>query len=265
MCNNWLKFGKLWSYGKQLDADYIATGHYAQILHRDGHHQLHRAADPAKDQSYVLYGVRRTVLPQLLFPVGGYRKDQIRQLAREAELPVFNKPDSQEICFVPDGDYAALVRQRRPELATAGRIVDTAGNVLAEHPGIEHFTIGQRKGLGFAAGERRFVLRIIPQENTVVVGGRDECFAPGLLAKQVNWLMEPPPVEPLACLVKIRYRSQPVPATVQALADQAARVVFDEPQLAVTPGQAAVFYRDTRVLGGGWIADGSPGDPGFSS
>jgi tRNA-specific 2-thiouridylase len=253
MCNNWLKFGKLWSYGKQLGADYIATGHYAQVLRHDGEYELHRAADPAKDQSYVLYGIRRTVLSHLLFPIGGYRKEQIRELARQAQLPVFNKPDSQEICFVPDRDYAAVVRSRRPDLATAGKVVDRSGKVLAEHDGVEQFTIGQRKGLGFAAGARRFVLEIIPEDNTVVVGAREECLSPGLAAGQVNWLTDPPQGEPLPCFVKIRYRSQPVPARVHALANQTALVIFATPQLAVTPGQAVVFYLGTRVLGGGWI------------
>ena len=152
VCNNWLKFGKLWSYGKQLEADFIATGHYARIVAGDGRPELHRAADPDKDQSYVLFGLRRALLPHLLFPIGGYRKDEVRSLAREAGLGVADKPDSVEICFVPDGDHAALIRRRRPELATAGQIVTRPGKVLAEHDGIEQFTIGQRKGLGFAAG-----------------------------------------------------------------------------------------------------------------
>jgi tRNA-specific 2-thiouridylase len=258
VCNNWLKFGKLWSYGKQLDADYIATGHYAQVQGEPGasapggNAQLHMAADPAKDQSYVLFGIRKHILSRLLFPVGKYAKEQIRDLARAAGLPVFNKPDSQEICFVPDNDYAAFVRKRRPDLATAGHIVDTSGRVLAEHDGIEQFTIGQRKGLRYAAGERRYVLQIVPEANRVVVGEREECLAEGLMAKEVNWLVDTPSA-PLECLVKIRYRSRAVPARVAAMAGQRARVEFQEPQLAVTPGQAAVFYDGTRVLGGGWI------------
>lgn len=252
MCNNWLKFGKLWAHGKQLGADYVATGHYARVLERGNGHELHMAEDPAKDQSYVLCGLRASLLPRLLFPVGGYRKEAIRAMAREARLPVFNKPDSQEICFVPDGDYASLVRQRRPEVMKAGKIVDREGAVLAEHEGIEGFTIGQRKGLGFAAGARRYVLDIIPQDNTVVVGTRDECHSSDLITERINWLIEPP-TEPIQCQVKIRYRSQPVPATVRAMDQQRAEAVFAEPQMAVTPGQAAVFYDGTRVLGGGWI------------
>ncbi|HEV3257628.1 MAG TPA: tRNA 2-thiouridine(34) synthase MnmA [Gemmataceae bacterium] len=253
VCNNWLKFGKLWSYGQQLQADYVATGHYAQVIRRDGRHELHRGADPAKDQSYVLYGLHRDILPHLLFPVGGYHKEEIRRLARSAGLPVAEKPDSVEICFVPEGDHGALIRRRRPETATAGRIVDTAGNVLAAHDGIENFTVGQRKGLGFAAGRRRYVLRIVPDEQAVVVGDRQELLAAGLRASAVNWLVDPPPAGPLSCTAKIRYRHQAAQATVAALPGGEARVDFDEPQSAITPGQAVVFYDGPRVLGGGWI------------
>jgi tRNA-specific 2-thiouridylase len=253
VCNNWLKFGKLWSYGKQLDADFVATGHYAQLVQRDGRPELHRAADPDKDQSYVLFGLPKSILPHLLFPIGEYHKAQVRMLAREVGLAVHDKPDSVEICFVPEGDHAALIRRRRPELVTAGNIVDAEGNVLAAHDGIERFTIGQRKGLGFAAGERRYVLRIVPGQNEVVVGERDELLAPGLIASRVNWLVERPPGRPLRCTAKIRYRHQPALATVTALPDGGARVEFAEPQSAITPGQAVAFYDGSHLLGGGWI------------
>ncbi len=253
VCNNWLKFGKLWSYGKQLAADYIATGHYAQIVNRDDQFELCRSVDSDKDQSYVLFGLRRRLLPHLLFPIGGYRKEQVREMARAAGLGVSEKPDSVEICFVPDGDHGALIRRRRPELMSAGQIVDTAGKVLAEHGGIENFTIGQRKGLGFAAGQRRYVLQIVPAENRVIVGTRDELLAQGLIAARVNWLLETPPQEALACTAKIRYRHPAAPATVWALDEDGARVEFAEPQSAITPGQAVVFYDGPRVLGGGWI------------
>jgi tRNA-specific 2-thiouridylase len=253
MCNNWLKFGKLWEYGQQLQADFVATGHYAQVVTHAGRHELHRGADPDKDQSYVLFGLRRSILPYLLFPIGGYRKEQVRALARTAGLGVADKPDSVEICFVPDGDHGSLIRRRRPELATAGAIVDTAGRVLAAHTGIEGFTIGQRKGLGFAAGERRYVLRIVPEEKQVVVGDRNELLASGLVAARVNWLTEAEPTRPMPCSAKIRYRHAAAPATVSALPEGGARVDFSEPQSAITPGQAVVFYDGPRVLGGGWI------------
>jgi len=252
ICNNWLKFGKLWSYGKQLQADWIATGHYARARQCDGHYELHRAADPEKDQSYVLYGLRQSILPHLLFPIGGYRKEQVRSLARDAGLTVADKPDSVEICFVPDGDHARLIRRRRPDRSTAGHLVDTAGHVLADHDGFERFTVGQRKGLGYAAGKRRYVLRIVPTNNDVVLGDQQELLAKGLLATDVNWLLEPPS-QPTPCLARIRYRHQPAPATVVALSGNQARVEFTEPQAAITPGQAAVFYDGSRVLGGGWI------------
>jgi tRNA-specific 2-thiouridylase len=255
VCNNWLKFGKLWSYGKQLEADFVSTGHYAQLIHRDDRPELHRAADPEKDQSYVLFDVRKNILPHLLFPIGGYHKAQVRELAKKIGLAVHDKPDSVEICFVPDGDHAALVRRRRPELVTAGNIVDTEGNVLAAHDGIERFTIGQRKGLGFAAGERRYVLRIVPSEKQVVVGQRQELLAPGLIASRVNWLLESPPEGPLNCAAKIRYRHQAAPAVVTVFAENGARVEFTEPQSAVTPGQAVAFYDGSRLLGGGWIEE----------
>ena len=262
VCNSWLKFGQLWAYGRQIEADYIATGHYAQVVRDAGEFALHRAADPDKDQSYVLYGIPRSILPHLLFPIGDRRKDEVRAVARSAGLGVADKPDSVEICFVPDNDHAGLIRHRRPQAATAGRIVDTAGKVLAEHDGIERFTIGQRKGLGHASGERRYVLRIVPGDNEVVVGAKEELLAPGLVASRVNWLTPVPPQAPLACSVKIRYRHAAAPATVTALPDGGARVAFREAQSAVTPGQAVVFYEGPRVLGGGWIECATSGEPG---
>ena len=258
VCNNWLKFGKLWAYGEQLQADFIATGHYAQVVSRAGKHELHRAADPEKDQSYVLHGIRRSILPRLLFPIGGYRKEEIRSIARKIGLPVADKPDSVEICFVPDNDHGALIRRRRPELATVGNFVDTAGNILAPHEGIENYTIGQRKGLNYAAGERRYVLKIVPDTNEVVLGDRNELLASGLTASGVNWLLDKPPAKPLTCQVKIRYRHTPAPAEVTATADGGAQATFAEPQSAVTPGQAVVFYDGPRVLGGGWIESAIP-------
>jgi tRNA-specific 2-thiouridylase len=255
VCNTWLKFGKLWEYGQQLEADFIATGHYAQIVDRGCHHELHRAADPGKDQSYVLFDLSRDLLPRLLFPIGGYRKDEIRAMARAATLGVADKPDSVEICFVPGGDHAEFIRQRRPELATSGKFVDSAGNVLAEHDGYERYTVGQRKGLGFAAGERRYVLEIVPSRNEVVVGDREDLLADGLRASRVNWLIDPPASDPLMCHAKIRYRNNGTSARVTTMPDGGAMVHFDEPQSAVTPGQAVVFYDGDRVLGGGWIEE----------
>lgn len=252
VCNSWLKFGQLWAYGQQIEADFIATGHYAQILNPGKNAELHRAADPDKDQSYVLYGIQKSILPHLLFPIGGYRKPEIRTLAREAGLGVADKPDSVEICFVPDGDHAALIRRRNPQAQTQGHFVDRDGEILGDHAGFEQFTIGQRKGLGVAMGDRRYVLKIIPQTNDVVLGSKEDLLAQGLEASQVNWLTDFPS-GPIQCDVKIRYRHTPTPARIIPRADRSVEVTFVEPQFSVTPGQAVVFYQGTQVLGGGWI------------
>jgi tRNA-specific 2-thiouridylase len=254
VCNSWLKFGKLWSNGQQLQADFIATGHYARMVDTEGEACLQRGLDPAKDQSYVLFGLARELLPRLLFPIGGYRKEEVRALAREANLGIADKPDSVEICFVPENDHAAFIKKRRPDLVTAGNIVDTSGNVLAGHDGIENFTIGQRKGLGFGSAGRRYVLDIIPETHAVVIGDKEELLAPALRAARLNWLIDEPR-EPIHCLAKIRYRHTPAPARVVATADGGAHVDFKEPQSAITPGQAVVFYENDRVLGGGWIEE----------
>ncbi len=248
VCNNWLKFGQLWAFGKKLGADFIATGHYAQVINGE----LHKGVDSDKDQSYVLHGIKREVLPHLLFPVGGYTKPQIREFAREAGLAgVAEKPDSVEICFVPSGDHTDVVRSRRPEVAHAGVIAERDGTVLGPHDGIDRFTIGQRKGLNIGGGKKRFVLELLPDTNTVVVGDEADLLASGLVASEVNWLIDAP-TEPFACTAKIRYRHTGVPALVTATAN-GAEVRFDAPQAAVTPGQAVAFYADTRILGGGWI------------
>lgn len=253
VCNTWLKFGQLWAFARQLGADHIATGHYAQILRGPNGPELHRGHDPDKDQSYVLHGIKREVLPHLLFPIGGLSKPQVREIAREAGLlGVADKPDSVEICFVPSGDHTDVVRRRRPGAALAGAIVEKDGTVLGEHDGIDRFTVGQRKGLGVAAGRKRFVLEVVPETRTVVVGDAEDLLANGLVASRVNWLIDPP-TEPLPCTAKIRYRHAGGPATVAAAADGGATVSFAEPQSAVTPGQAVVFYDGPRVLGGGWI------------
>ncbi len=255
MCNIWLKFGKLWAYGKQVGADYVATGHYARIQKDDeGHPRVARGADPEKDQSYVLFGLRRELLPHVLLPVGAHRKAEIRAIARELDLPVHDKPDSQEICFVPDDDYLNFVRARRPDLDTTGSIVDEAGHVLGEHGGIEAFTIGQRRGLGIAAtGRPQYVVQIEPKNRTVTVGSRASLDREGLEASRFNW-QGPEPAGPIRCRAQIRARHRPVAATAEPVPGGRAVVRFDEPQMAVTPGQVVTLYQeDDLVLGGGWI------------
>jgi tRNA-specific 2-thiouridylase len=258
MCNIWLKFGKLWAYGKQVGADFVATGHYARIMTApDGSPRVARAVDRTKDQSYVLFGLRRELLPHVLFPVGGHTKPEIRALARDLGLPVHDKPDSQEICFVPDDDYLDFVRTRRPGLDTAGAIVDEDGKELARHSGIEAFTIGQRRGLGIAVGEPRYVVQIEPTSRTVTVGRRSALEKAGLEAARMNW-QGPPPAGPTRCHAQIRAQHRAVPATVEPLGDSRdrARVLFDVPQTAITPGQVVTLYDDDFVLGGGWIERG---------
>jgi len=246
-CNNWLKFGKLWHFAHSVDAQAVATGHYARC--EDG--SLFRAIDINKDQSYVLFGLKRDMLSRVLFPIGGLRKHQVRELARDFGLPVSEKPDSVEICFVPDGDHSSLIRRRRPDRETAGVFVDSAGQVMGTHDGYERFTVGQRKGLGVATGSRRYVLEIIPESRQVVLGDVQDTLGNGLLANSNNWLIQPPTGE-VHCSAKIRYRHTPAPAIVRPVGD-GVEVHFNEPQSAITPGQAVVFYDGERVLGGGWI------------
>jgi tRNA-specific 2-thiouridylase len=255
MCNIWLKFGKLWAYGKQVGAEYVATGHYARIARAgDGTLRVARAHDRAKDQSYVLFGLRPDLLPHVLFPAGEYPKPEIRRIAREHDLPVHDKPDSQEICFVPDDDYLEFVRERRPYRDTAGVLVDEQGKVLRTHSGIEGFTIGQRRGLGIAVGSPRYVVQIEPSTRTVTVGHRESLEKSGLVASRFNW-QGPAPAGTISCLAQIRARHQAVPATVQPFGQQQVRVVFQTPQTAVTPGQVVTIYQDDLVLGGGWIGE----------
>ena len=257
MCNIWLKFGKLWAYGKQVGADFVATGHYARIAtDDDGQSRVARAVDRAKDQSYVLFGLRRELLPRVLFPVGDRPKPAIRALARSLGLPVHDKPDSQEICFVPSDDYLSFVRDRRPGLETAGPIVDEGGTTLGQHGGIEGFTIGQRRGLGIAVGSPRYVVQIEPASRTVVVGPRESLDRAGLDASRFNW-QGPTPLGPIDCLAQIRAQHQAVPARVEPSdGGDRVRVRFERPQPAVTPGQVVTLYQGEFVLGGGWIDRG---------
>jgi tRNA-uridine 2-sulfurtransferase len=256
VCNIWLKFGKLWAYGKQAGADFVATGHYAQVAQApDGSRRVARGADRGKDQSYVLFGLRPELLPHVLFPVGGFAKAEIRAIARERGLPVHDKPDSQEICFVPGDDYLSFVRGRRPGRDTRGALVDESGTVLGEHEGIEGFTIGQRRGLGVALGSPRYVVQIEPVSRTVTIGRKEGLEKAGLLASRFNW-QGPEPAGPIRCLAQIRARHQAVAARVEALGNGRARVFFETPQPAITPGQVVTVYQGNLVLGGGWIDDG---------
>jgi len=252
-CNNWLKFGKLWEFAQAVEANHIATGHYARILQNaDDDWGLYRGDDDNKDQSYVLFGIRRELLPKILLPIGTFEKPAIRELARDAGLRVATKKDSYEICFVPDQDYAGFLKRYRQHEGTEGDFVDTAGNVLGHHEGYEHFTVGQRKGLGIAFGEPRFVIRIEPRSRRVVLGRREDLAVQSIPVQQLNWLAAIPGSE-FRCEVKVRYRQQSEPCRVILHSAERAEVIPDEPLFQVAPGQAAVFYDGPRVLGGGWI------------
>ena len=253
MCNNWIKFGKLFEYAESVGAEYVATGHYARVETSDGGDvALMRGCDLSKDQSYVLFGVQRELLDQMMLPVGQYQKSQIRDIAHQIGLRVAEKKDSQEICFVPLGKHDAFVRERQQSTSTAGEIVTTDGTVVGSHPGIERFTIGQRRGVGVAMGEPHYVVRIEPDTCHVVLGTREELARDTLTASKTNWLTDPPD-GPIRCHVQIRYNSDSVAATVEPLPENRLRVQFDTPCYGVAPGQAAVCYQDNRVLGGGWI------------
>lgn len=252
LCNQHLKFGRLAAYGQAVGADFIATGHYARIEQSGGDWRLRRGIDRQKDQSYVLYGIGRHMLPRTLFPIGELTKDQVREHARRFGLSVSEKTESQDICFAPDRDYARIVRDRRPDAFQEGPIVDLQGNELGRHQGIAHFTIGQRRGLNVAMGVPIYVLRIDPAHRTVVVGPASELTQSRLKASDVQWLVEPP-ASGFHAEVQIRYTHPAARAFVEPLSENRVRVEFDEPQSAITPGQAAVFYQDEVVLGGGWI------------
>jgi len=247
-----LKFGKLWDFAKQVGATKIATGHYARIDFAEGTTRLTRGLDDDKDQSYVLFGIDPALLPHILFPIGNFNKAEIRDLATKAGLRVANKPDSQEICFIPDNDYAGFLKRYRGEQETAGEIVDTSGHVVGEHRGFERFTVGQRRGLGIAFGEPRYVVGIDTERHRVVVGTKEELGRRELEANRLNWLVEGLPGS-FRCHAQIRYRHTATPATVTVKGENRLKVEFDEVQYGVAPGQAVVLYRDEVVLGGGWI------------
>jgi len=254
-CNSDLKFATLLDRSMAYGAEVVATGHYARIgIDPDtGRHLLRRGRDAAKDQSYFLFSLTQDQLSRASFPVGDLSKHDVREVAARFGLPVANKPDSQEICFVPDGDYAAFIERKTGELDNAGAIVNQSGEVLGHHGGVHRFTVGQRKGLGVAAAEPLYVLQIRPSEKTVVVGPRPELERTTLTASGVNWISGTSPAGPLRVTAQIRHRHQPAAATVRALAESRASVEFDAPVIAITPGQAVVFYRDDLVIGGGWI------------
>ena len=253
-CNADLKFATLLERALGFGADALATGHYARIVRAaDRSYGLWRGADTAKDQTYFLFSLTQEQLARAAFPVGHLEKHTVREHAERLQLRVASKPDSQEICFVPDGNYAAFIEKAAPELKRPGTLVSQNGNVVGGHSGVHRFTIGQRKGLGLSAKEPLYVLEIRPAQAQVVVGPKDALGRTTLSASQVNWISGHAPGEWRRVTAQIRHRHTAAPARVRATDVAAVEVEFDEPQTAITPGQAVVFYEGDQCLGGGWI------------
>jgi tRNA-specific 2-thiouridylase len=265
LCNNHLKFDQLLLTARQIGAEHIATGHYARNEYdpERGRWILKRPADRAKDQTWFLFGLTQDQLAHTLFPLGHLTKPEVREIARESKLPLADKPDSQEICFIPGGDYKQFIanyleEQGRPMPDSSGELVTTAGKPLGKHEGVHNFTVGQRKGLGVTSPNPLYVLNIDRETRRITVGGEDELNTPTLHVNQLNWIAIPSLSAPRRAQVKIRHVHEPSPALLEPLGTDAdgierVRVTFDTPQRAITPGHSAVFYDGDEVLGGGWI------------
>ena len=257
MCNNWIKFGRLFDYADSIDAEYVATGHYARLVHdQQNKIRLARGIDGTKDQAYVLFGIEQKYLSRMLLPVGGFPKTEIREIAAGISLRVADKKDSQEICFVTSGHHGDFVRQRRGEIDLSGEIITTDGTVVGRHDGIENYTVGQRKGLGVALGTPHYVVKINRDSHQVVLGSHDELGKTSLQADRTNWLITPEPEQSFRCQAQIRYNSAPQDATAsvgELNGEQILQVTFDQPVHGIAPGQAVVCYDGEMVIGGGWI------------
>jgi tRNA-specific 2-thiouridylase len=252
-CNTEVKFASLVEKARALGAERVATGHYAGVDAEGGRLRLLKGRDAAKDQSYFLFGLRQEQLAAALFPVGQLEKAEVRRLARKAGLGVAEKAESQEICFVPDGDYAGFVERNAPAGDRGGPILDTRGREVGHHGGVHRFTVGQRRGLGLGSPRPLYVLAVRPESQAVVVGSAEELLSDRLVARDVNWLSVPEPAAEIRAGARIRYRHAEALASIRPLAGGRAEVRFDAPQRAVTPGQAVVFYDGEVCLGGGWI------------
>jgi tRNA-specific 2-thiouridylase len=255
ICNQDLKFGKLLELATQLEVDYVATGHYARIEREPetGRYLLRKGIDSRKDQSYFLFSLTQAQLSRALMPLGGYAKDEVREVARKYQLRTAEKPESQELCFIADDNYKRFLTDRIPEKLQAGDIVDQEGHVLGEHQGIPFYTVGQRKGLGISAKTPLYVTELKVHDNTIVVGKNEDLLADRMQVEEVNFITMDKLTEPIRAEVKIRYKDTGAQATIRPLSDTEVEVKFDQPRRAVTPGQAAVFYDGDTVVGGGWI------------
>ena len=260
-CNSRLKFASLDRLASSLGCEKVATGHYARVEYdaAKARYRLLRGLDPQKDQSYFLWELTQDQLSRSMFPLGEMSKPEAREAARRSDLAVAEKSESQEICFVPDGDYAGFIdrylaaEQQNDRLPGTGEIVSTRGELIGEHAGIHRYTVGQRRGIGISGAQPLYVIGIDSTENRITVGNKDELLRNEFMAAGVNWIAFVNPAEPVRANVRVRYRHTAAPATITPLPDRRARVVFDEPQQAITPGQATVFYLGDDVAGGGWI------------
>ena len=252
ICNQKVKFAALSQKAEALGASYVATGHYVRRAVKEDRYLLYRGLDVKKDQSYVLYGLTQSQLAGALFPLGGMTKSEVREAARKRDFVTAEKPESQEICFIPDNDYGRFLRDYRPEAVQPGEIVDVNGVVLGEHPGVAFFTVGQRKGLGIAAGRPLYVVRLEPETQRVIVGGPEDCLTREFYVEAPNWIPWDSPPMQVEAEVKIRYTAPPVSAIIYPEKNRA-KISLKTPQKAVTPGQAAVFYQKDLVIGGGTI------------
>ncbi len=252
-CNKYLKFDSLYAKGRELGYDYIVTGHYARIEERDGHFYLLKAKDLNKDQSYVLYDLTEEQLAHTFFPLGDYTKPEVREIAEKNDFPTSHKSESQDICFVPDGDYAGMIKRYRGKEYPKGKFVDTDGNVLGTHDGIINYTIGQRRGLGIPAEKRLYVTKLDVENNQVILGDNEDLFKREVHIREFHWITGEAPKGEFRCSAKIRYKHKEQPASVVINDDMTAELVFDEPQRAATPGQSVVLYDGDVVLGGGII------------
>lgn len=254
-CNEHIKFDALLNRAKELGADFIATGHYTRIEYDEvnDRYLLKKGVDRGKDQSYVLYIMSQNQLKHTLMPLGVFTKEKVRQIARELGLSVADKAESQEICFIPDGNYSSFLKEYMPDVAKPGPILDREGNTLGEHRGILFYTIGQRKGLGISAEEPMYVVAIDRVRNAIIVGSKEDVYRDELIAADINWISMESPKQPLELKAKIRYRHREADAVITPVSKGEVHVKFSRPQMAITPGQAIVFYHKDTVVGGGTI------------
>lgn len=254
MCNKHLKFGAMLEYAKDNGYDMIATGHYGKIVNNNGVYELHSSKAESKDQSYFLYNFNQHILKHTIMPLSEYTKEQVREMANEWQIPVANKPDSQEICFVNDNDYTGFICNNSDYKPVCGKMLDVNGDEIGTHKGMIYYTIGQRKGIG-AFGRPMFVMEMNPQQNTITLGEKGMEFSGALVADNVNYISDIPLTQPEKVQAKIRYQAKKAEAMLYPLADDRVRLVFDEPQRAITPGQSVVFYNNDTVIGGGVVVN----------